>query len=124
MLPLLIDHQKEPSSARKPTKTKVQATVTEDRTIPVWLQATESLHRKLNQVATECGLTRYDTLSRGPDALCSRHGNLVPFNKKIKGENQGESFRKTMGQASRKYWATLTPKQKRARAQKSAGAAE
>ena len=91
--------------------------------MPVWLQATESFYKKLNQVATECGLTRYDTLSRGLDALLREtHIKESPLNKKIKIESQRESFRKTMGQVSRKYWATLTPEQRRDRAQKSANA--
>jgi hypothetical protein len=97
--------------------------VTEDRTIPVWLQATRSFYIKLNRVATECGFSRYDTLNQGLDALLREtRKRQSPLNKAIKTESQTESFRKTMGQVSRKYWATLTPEQKRVRAQKSARA--
>ena len=37
--------------------------------IPVWLHATESFYKKLNRIAKQCGLNRYDALSRGLDAL-------------------------------------------------------
>ena len=108
---------------KKPTKKKLPATVKDDLSMPVWLQATRSFYLKLNRVAAECGLSRYDTLTRGLDALLRETGKQQsPLNKKIKSENQRESFRKTMGQVSRKYWATLTAEEKRARAQKSANA--
>ena len=108
---------------KKPTKKKVPAIVKDDRSMPVWLQATKSFYLKLNRVATECGLSRYDTLTRGLDALLREtRKQQSPLNKKIKSEGQRESFRKTMGQVSRRYWATLTPEEKRARAQKSANA--
>ena len=108
---------------KKPTKKKVPPIVKDDRSMPVWLQATNSFYLKLNRVATECGLSRYDTLTRGLDALLREtRKQQSPLNKKIKSEGQRESFRKTMGQVSRRYWATLTPEEKRARAQKSANA--
>jgi hypothetical protein len=120
---LMMDHEKEPSSVKKPTKKKVPAIVKDDRSMPVWLQATRSFYLKLNRVATVCGLSRYDTLTRGLDALLREtRKQQSPLNKKIKSEGQRESFRKTMGQVSRRYWATLTPEEKRARAQKSANA--
>ena len=100
-----------------------ESSVKEDRTIPVWLQATASFYKRLNQVATECGLSRYEALNRGLDALLrEKRKQQSPLNKAIRSGIQTESFRKTMGQVSRKYWATLTPEQKRARAQKSAQA--
>jgi hypothetical protein len=115
--------KKEPSSVKKPTKKKAAAIVKDDLSMPVWLQATRSFYLKLNRVATECGLSRYDTLTRGLDALLRETSKQQsPLTKKIKSEGQRESFRKTMGEVSRKYWATLTPEEKRARAQKSANA--
>ena len=110
---------------KKPVKKTVAkaARVTEDRTIPVWLQATKTFYKKLNRVATECGLSRYDTLTQGLDALLREtQKQQSPLNKAIRLESQTDAFRKTMGQVSRKYWATQTPEQKRARAQKSAQA--
>jgi hypothetical protein len=41
----------------------------DDLAIPVWLHATESFYKKLNRIAKQCGLNRYDALSRGLDAL-------------------------------------------------------
>jgi hypothetical protein len=43
--------------------------VLDDTRRPVWLEATESFYKKLNRVAKQCGLSRYDALSRGLDAL-------------------------------------------------------
>ncbi len=108
---------------KKPTMKKTPAIVKDDLSMPVWLQATRSFYLKLNRVAAECGLSRYDALTRGLDALLRETSKQQsPLTKKIKSEGQRESFRKTMGEVSRKYWATLTPEQKRARAQKSANA--
>ena len=82
--------------------------------MPVWLHATRSFYLKRNRVAAECGLSRYDTLTRGLDELLRETSRQQsPLNKKIKSEGQRESFRKTMGEVSRKYWATLTPEEKR-----------
>ena len=115
--------KKEPSSVKKPTKKKTPAIVKDDLLMPVWLPATRSFYLKLKRVAAECGLSRYDTLTRGLDALLRETSKQQsPLTKKIKSEGQRESFRKTMGEVSRKYWATLTPQEKRARAQKSANA--
>lgn len=36
---------------------------------PVWLEATDSFYKKLNRIARECRLSRYEALSRGLDAL-------------------------------------------------------
>jgi hypothetical protein len=108
---------------KKLTKKKVPTIVKDDLSMPVWLQATRSFYLKLNRVAAECGLSRYDTLTRGLDALLRETSKQQsPLNKKIKNEGQRDSFRKTMGQVSRKYWATLTPEEKRERARKSANA--
>jgi hypothetical protein len=110
---------------KKPTKklTPGKKNVTEDRSIPVWLQATRTFYKKLNRVATECGLTRYEVLNRGMDAfLRETRKERSPLNKAIKTGVQVEAFRKTMGSVSRKYWATLSSEEKRARAQNSANA--
>ena len=93
---------------------------TDNVTIPVWLHATESFYRKLNRVAKQCGLTRYDALSRGLDALL-RETEIrnSPLNRNIKSPSQSEVFRRTMGQVSRNYWATVSLEEKRRRAQNS-----
>ena len=96
---------------------------TDNLTIPVWLHATESFHKKLNRVAKQCGLMRYDALSRGLDALL-REAEIrnSALNRNIKSPSQSEVFRRTMGQVSRNYWATLSPEEKRLRVQRSAHA--
>ena len=43
-----------------------------------------------------------------------------PLNKAIKSPGQSEVFRHTMGQVSRKYWATISAEEKRPRNQRSA----
>ena len=95
----------------------------DDTSRPVWLEATESFYKKLNRIAKECELSRYQALSRGLDALL-REAQVrnSALNRNIKSPGQSEVFRRTMGQVSRNYWATLTPEQKRMRAQKSAWA--
>ena len=91
--------------------------------IPVWLHATESFYRKLNRVAGQCGLPRYEALSRGLDALLRETAvRNSALNRNIKSPSQSEVFRRTMGQVSRNYWATVSPEEKRRRAQKSAQA--
>ena len=96
---------------------------TDNPAIPVWLHATESFYKKLNRVAKQCGLTRYEALSRGLDALV-RESEIrnSALNRNIKSPSQSEVFRRTMGQVSRNYWATVSPEEKRRRAQKSARA--
>ena len=96
---------------------------TDNLAIPVWLHATESFYKKLNRVAKQCGLTRYEALSRGLDALV-RESEIrnSALNRNIKSPSQSEVFRRTMGQVSRNYWATVSPEEKRRRAQKSARA--
>jgi hypothetical protein len=95
----------------------------DDTRRPVWPEATESFYNKLNRIAKECELSRYQALSRGLDALL-REAQVrnSALNRNIKSPGQSEVFRRTMGQVSRNYWATLTPEQKRMRAQKSAWA--
>jgi hypothetical protein len=91
--------------------------------IPVWLHATESFYKKLNRIAKQCGLSRYEALRRGLDALLREHQiQTSPLNKAIRSPGQSEVFRRTMGQVSRKYWATVSAEEKRTRAQKSARA--
>jgi hypothetical protein len=91
--------------------------------IPVWLHATESFYKKLNRVANKCGMPRYEALSRGLDALLREHQvRKSPLNKAIKSPGQSEVFRRTMGQVSRKYWATVSAEEKRLRGQRSARA--
>src|ERR1700745_2344089 len=96
---------------------------TDNLTIPVWLHATESFYKKLNRVARQCRLTRYDALSRGLDALL-RETEIrnSALNRNIKSPSQSEVFRRTMGQVSRNYWASVSPEEKRRRAQNSARA--
>ena len=96
---------------------------TDNLTIPVWLHATESFYKKLNRVAKQCGLTRYDALGRGLDALL-RETEIrnSALNRNIKSPSQSEVFRRTMGQVSRNYWPTVSPEEKRRRGQKGARA--
>jgi hypothetical protein len=88
---------------------------------PVWLEATESFCKKLNRIAKQCGLARYEALSRGLDAL-RRETEIrnSALNRNIRSPSQSEVFRRTMGQVSRNYWATVSPDEKRERARKSA----
>ena len=67
---------------------------TDNLTIPVWLHATESFYKKLNRVAKQCGLTRYDALSRGLDALL-RETEIrnSALDRNIKSPSQSEVFR-------------------------------
>jgi hypothetical protein len=81
---------------------------------PVWLEATDSFYKKL---------TRYDALSRGLDVLFREtEVRNSPLNRNIKSPGQSEVFRRTMGQVSRNYWATISPEEKRERGRKSAQA--
>ena len=91
--------------------------------IPVWLHATDSFYKKLNRIAKQCGISRYEALRRGLDALLREHEiQTSPLNKAIRSPGQSEVFRRTMGQVSRKYWATVSAEEKRVRAQNSARA--
>ncbi len=90
---------------------------------PVWLEATDSFYKKLNRIARECRLSRYEALSRGLDALLREDQvRNSALNRNIKSPAHSEVFRRTMGQVSRNYWATVSPEDKRDRARKSARA--
>ena len=90
---------------------------------PVWLEATESFYKKLNRIAHECELSRYQALSRGLDALLREtEVRRSALNRNIKSPGQSEVFRRTMGQVSRNYWAQISAEEKRERARKSAQA--
>ena len=90
---------------------------------PVWLEATDSFYKKLNRIARECRVSRYEALSRGLDALLREDQvRNSALNRNIKSPAQSEVFRRTMGQVSRNYWATISPEEKRERARKSAQA--
>jgi hypothetical protein len=90
---------------------------------PVWLEATEWFYKKLNRIAQECELSRYQALSRGLDALLREtEVRRSALNRNIKCPGQSEVFRRTMGQVSRNYWARISAEEKRERARKSAQA--
>jgi len=90
---------------------------------PVWLEATDSFYKKLNRIARACHLSRYDALSRGLDALLRENDvRNSALNRDIKSAAQSEVFRRTMGQVSRNYWATISTEEKRARGRRSAQA--
>ena len=96
---------------------------TDDPRRPVWLEATGSFYKKLNRISNECELSRYEALSRGLDALLrERQVRNSALNRNIKSPGQSEVFRRTMGQVSRNYWATVSAEEKRIRAQRSAQA--
>ncbi len=62
-------------------------------------------------------------LSRGLDALLREtEVRSSALNRTIKSPGQSEVLRRTMGQVSRTYWATVSPEEKRERARKSAQA--
>lgn len=90
---------------------------------PVWLEATDFFYKKLNRIARECQLSRYDALSRGLDALLREtEVRNSALNRNVKSPSQSEVFRRTMGQVSRNYWSTISPEEKRERGRKSAQA--
>ena len=90
---------------------------------PAWLEATNSFYKKLNRIARECHLSRYDALSRGLDALLRENDvRNSALNRSIKSPSQSEVFRRIMGQVSRKYWATISTEEKRVRGRRSAQA--
>jgi len=80
----------------------------------VWLEATDSFYRKLNRIAKKCEMSRYDALSKGLDALL-REAQIrnSALNRNIKSPAQSEVFRRTMGQVSRNYWATVSLEERR-----------
>ncbi len=90
---------------------------------PVWLEATESFYKKLNRIAKACQLSRYQALSKGLDALVREMEiRNSALNQKIKSPSQSEVFRRTMGQVSRNYWATVSEEEKRERGRRNAQA--
>lgn len=90
---------------------------------PVWLEATESFYKKLNRIAGVCGLTRYQALSKGLDALMREMEiRNSAMNQKIKSPSQSEVFRRTMGQVSRNYRATVSEEERRERGRRNAQA--
>jgi hypothetical protein len=102
---------------------KERSISSDDSRRPVWLEATESFYKKLSRIAGLCELSRYEALSRGLDAL-RREVEVrdSPLNRNIKSPGQSEVFRRTMGQVSRNYWATVSTEEKRERARKGANA--
>ena len=102
---------------------KERCDTSDDARRPVWLEATDSFYKKLNRIARLCEISGYEALSRGLDAL-RRELELrnSALNRNIKCPGQSEVFRRTMGQVSRNYWATLSVEEKRERARRSANA--
>ena len=108
---------------RTPARQEKQDPIMDDPRRPVWLEATDSFYKKLNRIARECQLSRYDALSRGLDALL-REAEVrnSALNRNVRSPGQSEVFRRTMGQVSRNYWATVSPEEKRERGKKTAQA--
>jgi hypothetical protein len=74
----------------------------DDTRRPVWLEATESFYKKLNRIAKECQVSRYEALSKGLDALFREtQVRRSALNRNIKSPGQSEVFRRAMGQVSR-----------------------
>jgi hypothetical protein len=95
----------------------------DDTKRPVWLEATESFYKKLNRIAKQCELSRYEALRRGLDALLREtQVRNSALNRNIRSPAQSEVFRRTMGQVSRNYWAMISAEERRERARKSARA--
>ena len=105
-----------------PSKLNRSGKWVDDTRRPVWLEATDSFYKKLGRIAKECELSRYDALSRGLDALLRENVRNSALNRNIKSAAQSEVFRRTMGQVSRNYWATISTEEKRARGRRSAQA--
>ena len=105
----------------EPTRRKAQAP--DDTRRPVWLEATEFFYKKLNRIAKRCEVSRYDALTEGLDALLRETQiRSSALNRKIKSPAQSEVFRRTMGQVSRNYWATVSLEERRERGQRGAHA--
>ena len=104
-------------------RTREHERVPDDARRPVWLEATESFYKKLNRVAKQCEISRYEALSKGLDALV-REAQIrnSALNRNIKSPAQSEVFRRTMGQVSPNYWATVSVEERRERARKGAHA--
>jgi hypothetical protein len=95
----------------------------DDTRRPVWLEATDSFYKKLNRIAKECELSRYEALSKSLDALLREiQIRTSALNRNIKSPGQSEVSRRIMGQVSRNYWASVSPEENRERARRSAQA--
>ncbi len=100
-----------------------KAQAPDDPQRPVWLEATESFYKKLNRIAKQCEVSRYTALSKGLDALLRETQiRSSALNRNIKSPAQSEVFRRTMGQVSRNYWATVSLDERRERGRNSAHA--
>ena len=92
-------------------------------TLPPCAEATESFYKKLIRVAKECDLSSYEALSKRPGyAAAGNASTNSALNRNINSPGQSEVFRRTMGQVSRNYWATVSLEEKRERARKTAEA--
>jgi len=106
----------------KATQNRVGKDIDDTRR-PVWLEATESFYKKLNRIAKECELSRYEALRKGLDGLLREtQVRNSPLNRSIRSPAQSEVFRRTMGEVSRNYWAMVSAEERRERATKSARA--
>jgi len=95
----------------------------DDTRRPVWLEAIESFYKKLNRIAKQCELSRYEALRMGLDALLREiQVSNSALNRNVKSPGQSEVLRRTMGQVSRNFWAMVSPEERRERARKSAQA--
>ncbi len=105
------------------TRTRHETQAPDDPRRPVWLEATESFYKKLNRVAKQCEVSRYDALSKGLDALL-RESQIrsSALNRNVKSPAQSEVFRRTMGQVWRNYWTTVSLEERRERGRKGARA--
>ena len=45
----------------------------DDTRRPVWLEATESFYKKLNRIAKECELSRYEPCARASTPCSAKH---------------------------------------------------
>jgi hypothetical protein len=99
-------HSGPPANRLVPARRERTAEQIDNHRRPVWLEATESFYKKLNRVAKQCDLSRYEALSKGLDAL-TRETQVKnsALNRNVKSPGQSEVFRRTMGQVSRNYWA-------------------
>ena len=112
-----------PGSKKTRRRQAASSNSPENPAIPVWLHATESFYKKLNRIAKECQLSRYEAISRGLDALRREmEVRNSALNRNIRSPAQSEVFRRTMGQVSRNYWSTVNAEEKRERARKTAQA--
>lgn len=104
-------------------RTRRKSQAPDDSQRPVWLEATESFYKKLNRIAKHCEISRYDALSKGLDALLREtQVRNSALNRNVKSPAQSEVFRRTMGQFSRNYWATVSLDERRERGRKGAHA--